>query len=71
MVKQIIKMTKEFDLKFEDFIKICRLCGKKSKRLTQIFPKTEDVSDNGSDIEDGIAEMLLKIGLSVTNFKLC
>lgn len=58
-------MTDGFDLKFEDFPKICRLCGKKSRRLTQIFLKTEDVDDTA----DQIPEMLLKIGLSVMIIK--
>lgn len=67
---EIIKMNERNDLKFEDFIKICRLCCKSSKNMSSIFHKTEDdtkssTDDTGAE-RDTITAMLLKIGLSVT-----
>lgn len=67
---KIIKMNKRIGLKYEDFVKICRLCCKSSVKMSSIFHKTEDdtnflTDDTGAD-SDSIAVMLLKIGLSVT-----
>ncbi len=51
-------MTEQFDVKYKDFIKICRLCCKKNNNLIPIYHKTED---------DPIPAMLLKIGLNVND----
>ncbi|XP_037024773.1 zinc finger protein 492-like isoform X2 [Bradysia coprophila] len=64
-MQTIVKMTERFDLKFEDFIAICRLCCNKGTGLIPIFPETEDVSNNVTEPTDSIPAMLLKIGLSV------
>lgn len=62
-------MTARIDLKYEDFIKICRLCCERSNNLTPIYYKTEDTSKsfwNGdNDDTNSTAAMLLKIGLNV------
>lgn len=66
-------MNKLMDLKYVDFIKICRLCCKRSDNLTVIYHKTENISkdfcsddDNTVAVTDGlIPSILLKIGLSV------
>lgn len=61
-------MTARIDLKYGDFNKICRLCCKRSKKLTSIYQTTEDTSDFPNDTvadNDSIAAMLLKLGLSV------
>lgn len=62
----------ERDLKYEDFIKICRLCCKRSNNLSPIYHKTEDTSNNfWNEDNDTVADtdstsaMLLTLGLNV------
>lgn len=66
------KKIVQLNLNFEDFTKICRLCCKKGRRLTQIFHETEDEA-NFDETADNIPTMLSKMGLNVmsTKFVVC
>lgn len=72
-------MTEQIDLKYKDFVKICRLCCNESTNLIPIFRPIEDVSNNfwndakpstSADADSVQEAFLLKIGLNVTENRL-